>query len=117
MEFNGGHDASWQLILCRIKDRPDPPPNFVPTRDLKNIKSPQRELKGMSSGQIVGDFCRPITGLGELPALTNDSFRTQNVGHLHMPIRGEAGSDGNPCQFVQRRMPSLSLVSPVLFEA
>lgn len=41
------------------------------TRDSKNLKSSLRELKDMSSGQIVGAQGRPIMELEELSALTN----------------------------------------------
>jgi hypothetical protein len=72
----------------------------------------------MSSGQIVGALCRPITKLEALRALTNGIREPKNVGHLHMPIRVEGWSpDGNPCQFTQRRMSPLSLESPVSLEA
>lgn len=50
----------------------------------------------MSSGQIVGVLCRPIIEREELPALANHSRGSQNVGHLHMPIRAEGGPQTGP---------------------
>ena len=66
------------------------------TRDSKNLKWSLEELKDMSSGQIVGVLCRPITGLGELPALANSTSGSMNVGHLHTPIRAEGGPQSKP---------------------
>lgn len=56
----------------------------------------------MSSGQIVGVLCRPIIKREEPHALANQSRGSQNVGHLHMPIRAEGGPRLDPCQFTQR---------------
>lgn len=50
----------------------------------------------MSSGRIVGVLCRPIIKREEPPALANHSRGSQNVGHLHMPIRAEGGPQTGP---------------------
>lgn len=114
-------DASWQLGLRRKGRQLGSLATLLissrRTRDSKNLKSLLEELKDMSSGQIVGVLCRPITGLEELPALANSSPGHQNVGHLHMLIRVEGGPRLDPCPFTQRSQLFFEPRVPGSFEA
>lgn len=84
------------------------------TLDSENVKWLLKELKDMSSGQIVGALCHPIIEQEELRALANSSHEPQNVDHLHMPIRGgERPLGPDPCRFIQRSNSSSSLASPI----